>query len=164
MFDYRAVIAGAVVAFISTQVSAQDAAAPAPAPWGTICTSESRTSDLQCLLEQRVVASDSGALLAAVSVRPTPGQADPVLVVQLPVGLYLPAGLIVAVDGTSIESLPFQTCDAQGCYVGAPAKPELINAMKAGQTLELVIQDQSQREIKIPVALAGFTGALEKAL
>ncbi|HQZ12005.1 MAG TPA: invasion associated locus B family protein [Devosia sp.] len=143
--------------------AAEAAAAPAPAPWGAFCTSEGRREAPACQIEQRVVLSNSGQLLTAVAVSlPRDGSA-PVLVVQTPFGLFLPAGLKLAVDDKELVSLALRTCDASGCYADTPATEELMVPMKRGNTLSVTFEDAAQNKIVVPVSLNGFSAALEKA-
>lgn len=150
-------------------VSAQDAAPaatptapPPPAPWGARCASDARTTAPDCVIEQRVVLSNSGQLLTAVTVRMPPDSMTPVMMIQTPFGLHLPAGLKIAVDDKPLVTLPLQTCDAGGCYAGEVVTPELLAALKQGTNLTVTFQDAAQRDIAVPVSLNGFTTAYEK--
>lgn len=161
----RLAVAVAISAFPATGAIAQDngnAQQPAPAPWGTTCTSEGRDTAIECLMEQRVVMSDTGVLLASVTLQPVNGSDAPMMIIRVPYGLYLPAGLRMAVDSVAIDTLPFQTCDNQGCFAGGPTSATVIDKLKAGNNLELTFQDQLQRDISVPVSLLGFTAALAR--
>lgn len=164
----RAAISGVVLLalFGGFPAIGQEAAAtpeaPPPAPWGARCASETRSSTPDCVVEQRVVMSSTGQLLAAVTVRIPPGETKPAMMIQTPFGLHLPAGVKVAIDGTGFGNLPLQTCDGTGCYTGQAVSPELLAALKNGVTLSITIQDAAQRDITIPVSLNGFTVAYEK--
>ena len=151
--------AGAV---IGQDAAAQPAAPPAPAPWGARCASDGRSSTPDCVIEQRVVLSNSGQLLAAVTVRLPADSQTPVMMIQTPSGLNLPAGLKLAVDEKPFETLPLQTCDGGGCYAGNVVSPELLAALKQGTTLSITFQDVGQRDIAVPVSLNGFTAAYDK--
>lgn len=161
-------LSGAVLLLLSGAWPAigQEAAAapeaPPPAPWGARCASEARSSAPDCVIEQRVVISSTGQLLAAVTVRIPPDSAAPAMMIQTPFGLHLPAGLKVAIDGTPLTTLPLQTCDGGGCYAGQVISPELLAALKRGVTLSVTFQDAGQRDIAVPVSLNGFTVAYEK--
>jgi len=149
---------------VAPAVAQEQAAAtpPPPAPWAARCSSDSRTGTPECLMEQSVVMSNNGQLLAAVTLRQPPDGAQPVMMIRTPFGLYLPAGLRIAVDEQPIKTLPLQTCDGSGCYAGDVVAPELLAAMKNGTTLQVTFQDAAQRDIGVPVSLAGFTAAYEK--
>lgn len=139
-----------------------EAAAPAPAPWAARCLSEGRGSALDCVMEQRVVMSNTGQLLVAVTIRMPAGSTSPVMMIQTPYGLYLPAGLKLAVGDQSFDALPLQTCDNQGCYAGEQVSEAMLTAMKGGESLQITFQDQGRRDINVPVSLLGFTAAFEK--
>ena len=139
-----------------------EAAAPAPAPWAARCLSEGRGSALDCVMEQRVVMSNTGQLLAAITIRMPAGSTSPVMMIQTPYGLYLPAGLKLAVGEQSFDALPLQTCDNQGCYAGEQVSEAMLTAMKGGESLQITFQDQGRRDINVPVSLLGFTAAIEK--
>lgn len=162
-----AVVAALFVAGISSPVLAQagaggEGAAPAPAPWGATCSSSGRGTPPDCVMEQRVVMSNSGQLLAAVTVRMPADSQTPVLMIRTPFGLHLPAGLKLAVDDQPVVTLPLQTCDASGCYAGDVITPELLAALKQGTTLSVTFQDTAQRDIAVPVSLNGFSAAYDR--
>lgn len=113
-------------------------------------------------MEQRVVMSNSGQLLAAVTVRMPADSQTPVLMIRTPFGLHLPAGLKLAVDDQPVVTLPLQTCDASGCYAGDVITPELLAALKQGTTLSVTFQDTAQRDIAVPVSLNGFSAAYDR--
>lgn len=146
----------------SQETVADAASPPAPAPWGARCASDGRTTTPDCVIEQRVVLSNNGQLLAAVTVRLPPDSPTPVMMIQTPFGLNLLAGLKLAIDDTPVETLQLQTCDGGGCYAGKVVSPELLGALKQGTTLSITFQDAAQRDIAVPVSLNGFTAAYEK--
>jgi invasion protein IalB len=147
---------------VGQEAAAEPAAPPPPAPWGARCASAARTTAPDCVIEQRVVLSNSGQLLAAVTIRLPPDSSTPVMMIQTPFGLNLPAGLKLAIDEKPFDTLPLQTCDGGGCYAGNVVSPELLSALKQGTTLSITFQDQAQRDIAVPVSLNGFTAAYEK--
>ena len=170
-----AALALALSMTVAGAASGQDAAAPAaapatiaegtgPAPWGSFCAGQGRKDTLECRIEQRVVLSNSGQLLTGVAIQlPSEATQDPTMTVQLPYGLFLPAGLRISVDSVELASLPFQTCDASGCYAQTPVSADLLAALQRGDTLTVTFQDVKQAEIAVPVSLAGFSAALERA-
>jgi invasion protein IalB len=134
----------------------------APAPWAARCTGEGRAGPLDCVMEQRVVITNTSQLLAGITIRQPPGGAAPVMMIQVPYGLYLPAGLKLVADGRPFDTLPLQTCNDQGCFAGSTVSAELLAALKAGTTLEVTMQDQSQRDVTVPVSLSGFSDAFTR--
>jgi invasion protein IalB len=113
-------------------------------------------------MEQRVVMSNTGQLLAGVTIRMPADSQTPVLMIRTPFGLNLPAGLKLAIDDRPVATLPLQTCDGGGCYAGEVVSAELLEALKRGTTLSVTFQDTTQRDIAVPVSLNGFTAAYDK--
>lgn len=146
---------------ISTQ-SGTAAASPPTENWVSRCVATARQGPLECSIEQRLLMANSGQLVAAVTVR-MPSDADsPVIMIQTPLGLYLPAGLTVNVDGASEQQLELQTCDASGCYAGSPLPEAMVTAMTRGQKLNLVFQNLNRQPITVSADLNGFTAALQR--
>lgn len=156
-------LAAPVVAQEVPTISAQGgAAAPAQENWVSRCAANARQGPLECLIEQRLLMANTGQLVAAVSVR-TPGDGDgPVMGVQLPLGLYLPAGLTIDIDGASQQALELQTCDMNGCYASSPVSEALLTAMTRGQKLNLVFQGLNRQPVTVSSDLNGFTAAFQR--
>ena len=86
----------------------------------------------------------------------------PVAIVQLPLGLNLPAGAKLQVDDGKTTDLQIQTCEARGCYTNTPISPEMLAAMKSGKQLKVSFQNLAKETIAIPMPLADFAAAYEK--
>jgi invasion protein IalB len=140
------------------------AAASQPPPWGSRCVALTRESALDCLVEQKLIVANTGQLLGAVTIRIPNDTKQPVLMIQTPIGLYLPAGVTVDVDGADRLKFKFQlqTCDANGCYVGSPMPKGLLDRMEKGQKLNVVFQNLQKQPITMSMALAGFAEAYQK--
>lgn len=127
--------------------------------WAAACTTMERAAPLDCSMEQRVINSRTGGLLARVQIRIPSDTRSPVMLVQLPLGVYLPAKLTMEVDGGYPETIEFQSCDQSGCYAGSPVSEALLAAMLVGQTLTLSVQNQSWVPASVPITLVGFAKA-----
>ncbi len=150
----------------AAQEGAPAAGAPASAPpaqqqpvWSTTCTGATRSSIADCAIEQRVFLSQTGQLFGAMTIRVPADTRAPVMMLQLPLGLFLPAGIAIAVDGGTPEALPVQTCEASGCYAGSPISAALLAAMKKGSQLGITFQNMQKKSITMPISLSGFTAA-----
>ena len=139
-------------------------AAPAAAPpgWAARCTSASREAPLECVIEQTAVLSKTGQLIVLVNIRVPSDTHTPVILIQLPLGLNLPAGAKLQVDDGKSIDLQIQTCEARGCYTSAPIAPEQLAAMKSGKQLKISFQNLGKEVITIPMPLADFAAAYDK--
>jgi invasion protein IalB len=100
--------------------------------------------------------------LATVTVKVPSDTRKPVMMLQTPLGLYLPAGIAIDVDGKLEQKFEVQTCDANGCYAGAPISEELLAGMFRGQGLNLSIQNLGRQKITMTATLVGFTAAFQR--
>jgi invasion protein IalB len=136
---------------------------PAPQPgWAARCTSASRDAPLECVIEQTAVLSKTGQLIVLVNIRVPSDTHTPVVLIQLPLGLNLPAGAKLQVDDGKSIDLQIQTCEARGCYTSAPIAPEQLAAMKSGKELKISFQNLGKEIITIPMPLADFAAAYDK--
>ena len=136
---------------------------PAPQPgWAARCTSASREAPLECVIEQTAVLSKTGQLIVLVNIRVPSDTHTPVILIQLPLGLNLPAGAKLQVDDGKNIDLQIQTCEARGCYTSAPIAPEQLAAMKSGKELKISFQNLGKEVITIPMPLADFAAAYDK--
>jgi len=145
----------------AADATATPAAPPANA-WATNCSATERAGPLECSIVQRVVLQRTGQLLAMVSIRLPSDSHNPAMLVQTPLGLYLPAGVSLKIDDNTNISLPLQTCDNGGCYAGTTVSSAMLSQMRKGHAMTVIFQNISKQDVSIPVALAGFAGAYDK--
>jgi invasion protein IalB len=144
------------------QQASQTLNLPPGTGWVSRCVSEARQSPMECSMEQTAAPTNTGQVLAAVTVRVPTETHQPVMMVQLPVGLYLPAGLVLQIDESKPQTIPLQTCDLKGCYAGMQINPELLSALKAGKRLTMTFVDVAKHNIAVPLALDNFAETLVK--
>jgi invasion protein IalB len=132
-----------------------------PSHWTSHCISEARNTNVECAVEQSAVVTKTGQLLADVTIRVPADTRHPVMMIQLPVGLYLPAGVTVQVDGGKPQQITLQTCDLKGCYGAEPVSDEMLAAMKSGARFAVSFQNTNKESIVIPFGLANFAEAYQ---
>jgi invasion protein IalB len=142
--------------------TAPKAEAPKQAPPGWTVRCDNAGQGLVCKAIQTIVLAKTRQLLLSAAVSKPSGSPDGALLLQLPHGLFNPAGVTVAVDAAKPEMLQIQTCDVKGCYAGMPVKPEQLAAMKTGTKLNVVFEDLKKQKITVPVPLKGFDEAFKK--
>jgi invasion protein IalB len=163
----------ALVAFLfcAAPVAAQEVQTEAPAKgdtaaqqqsWATQCVGVSRSSPLNCTMEQRVILRDTGRLVARISIQIGAGESrQPGLLLHVPLNLSVGAGITLQIDETEPLKFPIQTCDSNGCYAGSPLQDELIAGLKRGKALKMGFQGLDQKPVAIPFVLAGFTNSFD---
>jgi invasion protein IalB len=142
--------------------AAEGANTPVPPGWVARCSSASRSAPLECAIEQSAVLTKTGQLIVLVNVRVSAETRAPVALVQLPLGLNLPAGAKFQVDDGKTSELQIQTCEARGCYANLQISPDALAALKSGKQLKVSFQNLAKETISIPMPLADFAAAYEK--
>ena len=135
---------------------------PAPPGWIARCTSISRDAPLECAVEQTAVLTKTGQLIVLINIRVASDTRTPIAVVQLPLGLNLPAGAKLQVDDGKTSDLQIQTCEQRGCYANTPIAADMLAAMKSGKQLKVSFQNLAKEIITIPMPLADFAVAYDK--
>jgi invasion protein IalB len=130
--------------------------------WAVRCSSASRDAPLECAMEQNAVFSKTGQLVALVNIRVPSDTHTPVALIQLPLGLNLPAGAKFQVDDGKSIDLQIQTCETRGCFANSPVAPDLLAALKSGKQLKISFQNLAKEAITIPMPLADFAAAYDK--
>jgi invasion protein IalB len=146
--------------------SAAQPAAPATAPpqpgWAARCSSVSRDAPPECAVEQTAVLSKTGQLIVLVNIRVPSDTRAPIALVQLPLGLNLPAGAKLQIDDGKAVDLQVQTCESRGCYASTPVAADMLAALKSGKQLKISFQTMSKETIAIPMPLGDFAAAYDK--
>lgn len=117
-----------------------------------------------CEVVQKLELQGQG-LVASIAV----GRADPRspmrMVVQVPEGVWLPAGMTVQIgeQGKQLQ-LEYKRC-AQVCIAEAQLDPDLLQGMKsAAERGSFTFQDGSQSPVTLPISFRGFAPALDASL
>lgn len=84
-----------------------------------------------------------------------------VLRVFAPLGVLLPPGLGLKIDGQDIGNAPFLRCHSFACYAQVTVQPQLIDQLRNGQTAIFIIFQTEEAGIGIPISLTGFKEAVE---
>ena len=142
--------------------AAEGANASGPPGWIARCSSANRSAPLECAIEQTAVLTKTGQLIVLINVRVPADTRAPIALVQLPLGLNLPAGAKLQVDDGKTSDLQIQTCEARGCYANLQISPEMLTALKSGKQLKVSFQNMAKETITIPMPLADFAAAYEK--
>jgi invasion protein IalB len=145
----------------ATPAPAADGQPPAPG-WVARCGSVSRDAPLECAVEESAVLTKTGQLIVLVNIRVASDTRQPIAVIQLPLGLNLPAGAKLQVDDGKVSDLQIQTCEQRGCYANSPIAPDMLAAMKSGKQLKVSFQNLGKETITIPMQLTDFAAAYDK--
>ncbi|MBE7199738.1 MAG: invasion associated locus B family protein [Parafilimonas terrae] len=138
---------------------------PSQADWTKVCGKDQGSGTDICYTTRDFV-SDQGqpVLAAAVYDMKNTAQKQEVRVVRflLPLGLLLQPGIRFNIDGQAATAGRFAVCFPNGCFAEVPGVDAgVIAALKKGTTLNVSVQNQTQREVTFAVPLAGFGKAFD---
>ena len=109
---------------------------------------------------QNVVAEDRPDMGLSVVVLRTADRKAEILRVLAPLGVLLPTGLGLNVDGKDIGRAYFVRCFADGCYAEVILEKPLLDTLKTGKAATFIVFQTPEEGIGIPVDLKGFGEAL----
>ena len=145
-----------------TKPAGRSRAASAGSGWSMTCANFSSAQPNACRVSFGVYLRKTRQLLLGVSVRLVGKKAAPVLVFRAPFGTFLPGGLKYHVDKSATVKVPYQTCNAKGCFATTPVSKRQLAHLRRGSQLFVIIQNLKRQDIKIGLALGGFAPAYRK--
>jgi invasion protein IalB len=98
----------------------------------------------------------------AVVVHVPPETRKPVLLVVLPVGLYLPAGVTIQFGQDPAKMVPVESCDGTGCLAEYAITDAELAGMIKGQPISVSVQNASKQPMSVQVPSSGFAAAYAK--
>lgn len=100
--------------------------------------------------------------LSLVIVRAKQGDKDVIMMrVLAPIGVYLPTGVALEVDGAAVGRVPFTRCRPQICEALAEASPETLAKMKKGTAANFIVYEAPGLGVPMKISLEGFSAGLE---
>ena len=124
--------------------------------WSMVCDTPPGASSEQCAMMQNVVAADQPEVGLSVVVLRTADNKAEILRVLAPLGVLLPNGLGLNVDGKDIGRAYFVRCFQDGCYAEVILEDKLLNTLKNGKSATFIVFQTPEQGIGIPVDLNGF--------
>jgi invasion protein IalB len=114
----------------------------------------------KCALVQSVKAEDrKNVSLTIIFLRSFSGDKR-LLRVVAPLGVLLPTGLGLKIDGEDVGHAPFLKCGQVGCVAEVVADDNLVEKMRSGQNAIFIIFQTPEEGIGVPIDLAGFGDGL----
>jgi invasion protein IalB len=80
--------------------------------------------------------------------------------VMAPIGVFLPTGVALEIDGNAVGRVPFTRCLPQICMAFAEASPETLAKLKKGKEANFIIYEAPGIGLPMKMKLEGFTQAL----
>lgn len=146
---------------LSPVSAAEEPKIPTYGDWGYKCDKSPDGTEELCYVFQNVTKKDTGQLVLGARIAYRSGQADPLIVVTVPLGSLLPPGAALMIEGVEPIKMDFFLCANEGCTTVATAlTPQMIEAMKKGVQATVRVAAPNKQVIGLPLSLNGFTKAL----
>jgi invasion protein IalB len=81
--------------------------------------------------------------------------------VMAPIGVYLPTGVALEIDGNAVGRVPFTRCRPQICEAFAESSPETLAKLRKGTTANFIIYEAPGLGIPMKMSLEGFASAID---
>jgi len=125
--------------------------------WVLRCENNEQVSRRTCVLFQRLVVQDTGRVIMQATVARPQDPADPaVVVLMLPLGIYLPFGAELSIDGGQPIPLTIRTCMQRGCSAVLMLEPELLRAFQDGLKARVRVKQNNNENLDLELSLKGF--------
>lgn len=124
--------------------------------WQMSCDTPPGASFEQCAIIQNVTAEDQPNVGLSVIVLKTADQQARLLRVLAPLGVLLPNGLGLNIDGEDMGRVAFVRCLPNGCVAEVVLDDTLISKLSDGSNAIFVVFKTPEEGIGIPVSLNGF--------
>lgn len=124
--------------------------------WAVVCDKPAGAAGDQCALLQNVVAEDRPEVGLSVVALKTADRKARILRILAPLGILLPNGLGLYVDGKDIGRAQFVRCFADGCYAEVIIEDALLKTLSGGKSATFIVFQTPEQGIGIPVDLNGF--------
>ncbi|MEJ2316988.1 MAG: invasion associated locus B family protein [Gammaproteobacteria bacterium] len=114
-----------------------------------------------CQISQTLIDKDSDQPMMKIAVGYVPDKDQPVAVITLPLGIFLPPGIELQIDGKGkVGRLPINTCLPSGCQAGVQLDEDFVSRMKQGSQMTVTFGNPQGKGVAAPVSLKGFTAGL----
>ena len=90
------------------------------------------------------------------------GDADQITMRFLvPIGVYLPTGVALEIDGAAVGRAPFVRCRPQMCEAFAEVSPATLTKFKKGTAANFILYESPGLGVPLKISLDGFSAALD---
>ncbi len=158
---WKSIALAAFVALVSPHTALAQAGGAAES-WLYDCPTVNAKKVCRIIQNLSMKKGDQQRPLLSIMVRPDKGAKNHALYLALPHGIFLPAGVEIAVDNEKPVRLAFHTSDTKGIYAGLPISDGMLAALKKGIKMNVIFVSMQKKKIGVPVSLKGFTAAYER--
>ncbi len=127
--------------------------------WQVLCVLNENLLE-ECFIGQALDDQVSGQRAMTAMVMKAPDNSV-ALRITVPLGVLIPAGLDLTIDGSSVGEVGFVACFPDGCMTQVGMSAEVLASLKAGNQATVTVHDFDNQPIALPLSLTGFTAAFD---
>ena len=146
---------------------APQAADPNQSAWVKLCEKATlKKNDKEekldiCLTHHERLDGNTGMVIVSAALREVQGNPKKHLMVMVPLGVALPAGLQIKIDEDKEPTkLVYTICHPGGCTAEVEATDEIVGKLKKGKQMMVAAMNVAAKPIFLPVPLNGFEPTL----
>jgi invasion protein IalB len=159
------VLIGALLVALTPTASAAAGAATEDL-WTSQCQGEGDKAGCSAVLDVMVATSDKpnaqvGRMLRMSVVKVD--QQQTLMLALLPLGIFLPSGVVIQIDDTPQQAMTVRRCTAEGCDAAVLMTPETLIALRKGSSLKVAFKaDPTGPNVVVTMSLKTIGPALDK--
>jgi invasion protein IalB len=135
--------------------------------WTVRCSKGTATVPAACEMLQQPK-DDQGQTILAVAIGKLANTPNPGMLIILPLGIWLPPGVVLKVDDGEEIPARVERCERRGCQVELLLEPDILAKLKAGTKAEVLFQIYDEngepQVVGVSFSLFGFTAALNEVM
>ena len=113
-----------------------------------------------CEIVQSFIDKQSRRLVARVAIGRSSTVGDLKLVIQAPVGIWLPEGATLAVGDKLQAKANYLRCSTSACFAETEVKKDFVEAAKTAEKMTLTMSQGVNQPLLLNVSTKGFAGAV----
>jgi invasion protein IalB len=134
---------------------------PGQANWTKVCGKDQSANKEVCYTTRDFGVEANQAPVLAMAVYDIKGDDTRIVRFLMPVALMLKPGFRFTVDKGSLQEGAFEICFPNGCFAESRVKGPVIDALKKGQTVSVIVKNQVGNEVTFVLPLGGFGPAFD---
>jgi invasion protein IalB len=162
----KLIAAGALLAFVSSNAAGQSEVGSGQVKaiygaWKLKCAQIAGAKQDKCALVQDLKLEDRPNMFLTVLFMRAFDSDRKILRIVAPLGVVLPAGLGLRVDGADVGNVKFLKCWKFGCLAEVIVNDDLVSKFSSGQTASFIVFPTPESGIGFPAPLAGFADGMK---
>jgi invasion protein IalB len=130
--------------------------------WRAACPAPREGAKPSCYIFQNIAAEKTGARVLHIAVGRVAAQGGkPAAILTLPLGLSLPPGITLVIEGHKTQKLPYDVCVAEGCKTGLPLDDKTLAALRKAYKAHVLLTEPGGQQVRVGFSLNGFAAAFD---